>query len=162
MNPPPSGSSVSRPAPSPGTSNGTGAPPTCSDASPPAHRWPPLSRPSPPGGRRGSTPTTGSRSRCSRTCTAGSSGDHRPPPPPSTPLCARMLAAADALADLLDELDTTPTATAHGDACTRNLLVTEGYDGFTMIDFRFWGCAPIGFDLGQLLLGEIQLAERPA
>src|SRR5262249_28716373 len=77
-------------------------------------------------------------------------------------LRARMLAAADALAGLLDELDTMPTATAHGDACTRNLLVTEVYDGFTMIDFGFWGRAPIGFDLGQLLLGEIQMAERPA
>jgi hypothetical protein len=31
-----------------------------------------------------------------------------------------------------------------------------------MIDFGFWGTAPIGFDLGQLLLGDIQLGRRPA
>lgn len=73
-----------------------------------------------------------------------------------------MLAAVRALPRLLGELDTVPGATAHGDACTRNLLVTEGDDSFTMIDFGFWGTAPIGFDLGQLLLGEVQLGNRPA
>jgi hypothetical protein len=31
-----------------------------------------------------------------------------------------------------------------------------------LIDFAFWGTAPVGFDLGQLLLGEIQLGRRPA
>ena len=36
-------------------------------------------------------------------------------------LRTRMLAAADALPDLLDELDDLPITTAHGDACTRNL-----------------------------------------
>jgi hypothetical protein len=72
------------------------------------------------------------------------------------------LAAADALPSLLDELDDLPNTAAHGDACTRNLLVTDNDDGFTLIDFGFWGEAPIGFDLGQLLLGEIQLGERPA
>src|SRR6266704_3889425 len=73
-----------------------------------------------------------------------------------------MLAAADALPSLLDELDGIPTAAAHGDACTRNLLVTDAHDGFTLIEFGFWGEAPIGFDLGQLLLGEIQMGERSA
>jgi Phosphotransferase enzyme family len=77
-------------------------------------------------------------------------------------LRARMLAAVTALPRLLDELDTVPLATAHGDACTRNLLVTDTDDCFTMIDFGFWGTAPVGFDLGQLLLGEIQVGERPA
>jgi hypothetical protein len=77
-------------------------------------------------------------------------------------LRARMLAAADALPALLDELDDMPVTAAHGDACTRNLLVTDADDGFTLIDFGFWGEAPIGFDLGQLLLGEIQMGERPA
>lgn len=76
-------------------------------------------------------------------------------------LRARMLAAVDALPRLLDELDSFPTATAHGDACTRNLLGTGG-TGFTMIDFGFWGTDPVGFDLGQLLLGEVHAGERPA
>ena len=31
-----------------------------------------------------------------------------------------------------------------------------------LIDFGFWGPQPLGFDLGQLLLGEVQLGERPA
>jgi Ser/Thr protein kinase RdoA (MazF antagonist) len=73
-----------------------------------------------------------------------------------------MLAAVTALPRLLDELDTMPLATAHGDGCTRNLLVTDTDDQFTMIDFGFWGTAPVGFDLGQLLLGEVQLGNRPA
>jgi Phosphotransferase enzyme family len=77
-------------------------------------------------------------------------------------LRARTLAAVRALPGLLDELDNVPVATAHGDACTRNLLVTDHGDQFTMIDFGFWGTAPVGFDLGQLLLGEVQLASRPA
>lgn len=76
-------------------------------------------------------------------------------------LRARMLAAVDALPRLLDELDSFPTATAHGDACTRNLLGTGGA-GFIMIDFGFWGTDPVGFDLGQLLLGEVHAGERPA
>lgn len=76
-------------------------------------------------------------------------------------LRARMLAAVDALPRLLDELDTFPTATAHGDACTRNLLGTDD-GGLTMIDFGFWGTGPVGFDLGQLLLAEVHSGERPA
>ncbi len=76
-------------------------------------------------------------------------------------LRARMLAAVDALPRLLDELDSFPLATAHGDACTRNLLGT-GDAEFTMIDFGFWGTDPVGFDLGQLLLGEVHNGERPA
>lgn len=75
-------------------------------------------------------------------------------------LRARMLAAVAALPRLLDELDTFPMATAHGDACTRNLLGAGG--GFVMIDFGFWGTYPVGADLGQLLLGEVHAGERPA
>jgi Phosphotransferase enzyme family len=75
-------------------------------------------------------------------------------------LRTRMLAAVDALPRLLDELEALHVTAAHGDACTYNLLVTD--DGFTMIDFGFWGTGPVGFDLGQLLLGEVQLGGRPA
>ena len=55
-----------------------------------------------------------------------------------------------------------PTGTAHGDTCPRNLLVSPQTDGFVLIDFGFWCRGPIGFDLGQLLLGEVQMGERSA
>jgi hypothetical protein len=75
-----------------------------------------------------------------------------------------MRAAAEGLAGRLDELDDVPLATSHGDACCRNLLVRRdaGADTFVLIDFGFWGRAPVGFDLTQLLLGEVQMGERPA
>ncbi|QJY45500.1 hypothetical protein [Pseudonocardia broussonetiae] len=76
-------------------------------------------------------------------------------------LRARMLAAVDALPRLLDELDSFPLATTHGDACPRNLLGTGDGD-IVMIDFGFWGRDPVGFDLGQLLLAEVHGGERPA
>lgn len=78
------------------------------------------------------------------------------------PLRRRIVAAADALPALVDELESLPVTTAHGDACTDNLLLTTRDDDLIMIDFGFWGRAPVGFDLGQLLLGEMQLGRRPA
>lgn len=78
-------------------------------------------------------------------------------------LRARLLAAADALPALLEELDDAPLGTAHGDACPQNLLVRRSaLDGFVLIDFGLWCQAPLGFDLSQLLLGELQLGRRPA
>jgi len=75
----------------------------------------------------------------------------------------RLLAAADALPTLLAELDGAPLGAAHGDACPRNLLVRRGApNGFVLIDFGFWNESPLGFDLSQLLLGEMQVGERPA
>ncbi len=75
----------------------------------------------------------------------------------------RLLAAADGLPSLLDELDRAPLGAAHGDACVRNLLVPrDGPCDVVLIDFAFWCQAPLGFDLSQLLLGEVQLGERPA
>ena len=75
-----------------------------------------------------------------------------------------LRAAAAAVPGYLDELDTVPLGALHGDACTRNLLVREDApDGeFVLIDFGFWGRGPIGFDLSQLLVGEVQTGERPA
>ena len=55
-----------------------------------------------------------------------------------------------------------PNTASHGDACTRNLLVRNDSADLTLIDFGFWGEAPIGFDLGQLVLGEVQMGERSA
>jgi phosphotransferase family enzyme len=74
----------------------------------------------------------------------------------------RLLTAADALPALLDELDDVPAATAHGDACTANLLVADNRDAVVMVDFGFCGRALIGTDLGQLILGEVQTGQRPA
>lgn len=75
----------------------------------------------------------------------------------------RLVAAADALPDLVEELDRAPLGAAHGDACPRNLLIANGaLDDFVLIDFGFWCEAPLGFDLGQLLLGEMQVGERSA
>jgi hypothetical protein len=72
----------------------------------------------------------------------------------------RLLAAADALPALLDELDDAPAATAHGDACTANLLVADDRDPLVMVDLGFCGQAPLGTDLGQLILGEVQTGQR--
>ena len=73
-----------------------------------------------------------------------------------------LLRAADALPAIVDELETMPIGTSHGDACTRNLLVTPATTDLVLIDYGFWGEAPIGFDLSQLLVGEVQLGERSA
>jgi phosphotransferase family enzyme len=66
--------------------------------------------------------------------------------------------------DLVDELAALPRLTAHGDACPNNLLVVEdsGADGFTVIDFGFMTLLPVGFDLGQLLVGDVQVGRLPA
>jgi hypothetical protein len=68
--------------------------------------------------------------------------------------------------DLVEELAALPRLTAHGDACPNNLLVAEGPDtdpeGFTLIDFGFMTLLPVGFDLGQLLVGDVQVGRQPA
>jgi len=54
----------------------------------------------------------------------------------------RLLAAADALPALLDELDDTPATTAHGDACTANLLAAGDRDalvGLPRLDYEASG-----------------------
>ena len=80
-----------------------------------------------------------------------------------TDLRARLLAAADAVPHVVEELGAAALGAAHGDACPRNLLVERGSpDGFVLIDFGSWSEAPLSFDLSQLLLGEVQLGERPA
>jgi uncharacterized protein (TIGR03083 family) len=77
-------------------------------------------------------------------------------------LRSRLLAAADALPALLDELDDAPAATSHGDACTANLLAVGDRDALVMVDLGFCGRAPLGTDLGQLILGEVQTGQRSA
>ena len=75
-------------------------------------------------------------------------------------LRGRLLQLVDALPGLLDELDTLPAGVCHGDACTRNLLISSADPDLVMIDFGFVRYAPLGFDVSQLILGEIQLGER--
>ena len=73
-----------------------------------------------------------------------------------------LLAAADTLPAVVAELEALPHGASHGDACTRNLLVAADRPELVLVDFGFWGPQAYGFDLGQLLLGEVQLGERPA
>ena len=86
------------------------------------------------------------------------------------PLCAafddelrgRLRAAAARAGELAAEADALPPLLSHGDACPNNLLAGQHADEFVMIDFGFWGSAPVGFDLTQLLVGEVQLGRRGA
>jgi Ser/Thr protein kinase RdoA (MazF antagonist) len=78
-------------------------------------------------------------------------------------LRADLQAAALAMPAYLDELDGMTVGTIHGDACRRNLLVSRADPHrFVLIDYGFWGRAPLGFDLSQLLVGDVQTGERPA
>ena len=77
-------------------------------------------------------------------------------------LRARMLAHLDLVEAHVREIETVPLGTSHGDACSNNLLRTAGSTEIVLIDFGFWSTQPLGFDLGQLLLGDVQLGRRPA
>ncbi|MBM7520141.1 phosphotransferase [Nocardioides nitrophenolicus] len=74
----------------------------------------------------------------------------------------RLLAAVDDLSRLTAELLAQPELVGHGDACPNNLLVRPDRDGFTLIDFGFFMALPVGFDLGQLLVGDVQIGRRAA
>jgi hypothetical protein len=64
---------------------------------------------------------------------------------------------------ILEESEAMPHSASHGDASVRNLLRRRGHqDELVVVDFGFWSRTPIGFDLGQLLFGEVQTGERPA
>ena len=86
------------------------------------------------------------------------------------PLCAsfddelreRLRAAAARADDLAAEGDALPWLTSHGDACPNNLLAGDDPDGFVLIDFGYFGPAPVGFDLSGLLVGEVQLGRSSA
>ncbi len=65
-----------------------------------------------------------------------------------------MLALAERVPDLLDRLDALPQTFAHGDASPENLLIPDGNPAErVVIDWGFGTPVPIGFDLGQLLVG---------
>ena len=77
-------------------------------------------------------------------------------------LRARLLHHLGRVGDYVDWLEGVPEGAAHGDACSNNLLSRAGEDDLVVIDFGFWSTQPLGFDLGQLLLGDVQLGRRPA
>jgi Phosphotransferase enzyme family len=69
-------------------------------------------------------------------------------------LPADMLALAGRLPGVLDGLDLLPQTYAHGDASPQNLLLPASEPGtVVVIDWGFGSLLPIGFDLGQLLVG---------
>jgi len=72
----------------------------------------------------------------------------------------RLLAAADVAAELVEELSAFPMTASHGDACPGNLLTPVASDGFVLIDYGFWTLEPVGFDLSQLLVGDVQLGRQ--
>jgi hypothetical protein len=86
------------------------------------------------------------------------------------PLCAafddelrdRMRRTMANSAALAAEGDALPYLLSHGDACPNNLMAGEHDDELVMIDFGFWGGAPVGFDLTQLLVGDVQIGKRGA
>lgn len=75
---------------------------------------------------------------------------------------SRLLKLIQELPELVDEVESLPGGIAHGDGCNRNLMISASRPDLVMIDFGFLRYAPLGFDLGQLLLGEVQTGERPA
>jgi hypothetical protein len=69
-------------------------------------------------------------------------------------LAEDMLALADRLPAILDLLAALPQTHAHGDASPQNLLRPAGEPGtLVVIDWGFGDLLPVGFDLGQLLVG---------
>lgn len=73
-----------------------------------------------------------------------------------------LLAAARHLDVLAQEFASSRHLASHGDACPNNLLRRAGDPGFTLIDFGFWRPQPVGFDLAQLLVGDIQIGQQDA
>lgn len=73
----------------------------------------------------------------------------------------RMRSACGRLADYAQELAAMPHRASHGDACPNNLLPGATREDFVLIDFGFWMPQPVGFDLGQLIGGEVQLGRLP-
>lgn len=74
----------------------------------------------------------------------------------------QLTAVANHLDTLGEEFARMPHRTSHGDACPNNLLRHPSGSGFTLIDYGFWRPQPVGFDLSQLLVGDIQIGKRDA
>lgn len=74
----------------------------------------------------------------------------------------RLRAAAGEVPAYVEEVLSLPHLPAHGDACPNNLLATADDDDFTLIDYGFWMPMPVGCDLSQLLIGDVQIGKRRA
>ena len=69
-------------------------------------------------------------------------------------LPADLLALGARLPKILDQLEALPLSYAHGDASPQNLLLpADDPDMVVVIDWGFGSLLPVGFDLGQLLVG---------
>jgi hypothetical protein len=65
--------------------------------------------------------------------------------------------ALDRLPAVLSEMAALPSSLPHGDAAPVNLLRPRGEpDTFVLIDWGFGCQLPLGFDIGQLLVGEVE------
>ncbi|MGG5258464.1 phosphotransferase [Phycicoccus avicenniae] len=74
----------------------------------------------------------------------------------------RLRDAADGARETVEEALSLPHLPAHGDACPNNLLAVDGVDGFVLIDYSYWMSMPPGADLGQLLVGDVQIGRTRA
>jgi hypothetical protein len=74
----------------------------------------------------------------------------------------RLRAAAARVPAYLEEVLALPHTAAHGDACPNNLLATTDSPDFTLIDYGFWLPMPVGADLSQLLIGDVQIGRSRA
>ncbi|MGI8335914.1 phosphotransferase family protein [Actinomadura scrupuli] len=76
-------------------------------------------------------------------------------------LRADLLALGERIPELLDAADRLPHTMVHGDSSPHNLLVTP--DGeFVALDWGWYSSHPVGFDLGQLLVGLAHEGLTPA
>jgi hypothetical protein len=78
-------------------------------------------------------------------------------------LRADLRRLAPRIPELLDRLDTFVQTIPHGDASPQNLLIpADDPETFVAIDVSFRTPEPLGFDLGQLLVGLVHAGQVPA
>ena len=72
----------------------------------------------------------------------------------------RLLRLLEAAPDLVAEIEALPLLSGHGDGCANNLLLTPA--AVVAVDWAFFARLPLGFDLTQLVVSEIDLGRAPA
>ena len=73
---------------------------------------------------------------------------------------ARILGLLDAAPALVAEVEALPLLSGHGDGCANNLLLTPA--SVVGIDWAFFSRLPVGFDLTQLVVSDIELGRAAA
>ena len=73
---------------------------------------------------------------------------------------ARILGLLDAAPALVAEIETLPLLSGHGDGCANNLLLTPA--AVVGIDWAFFSRLPMGFDLTQLVVSDVELGRAAA